>query len=310
MIKRFSVFLLVIFSYLCFAHTPNVRLETYGNVKFLFHSNFHYNKKMIEAEDLKVDIIGKLSKKIAEKYQYKDTIMIERIVSKENDSLFILENKNSNLRLFGLKYNFKTNNSGIAIRILTNKAKVEDVLKLVEYAIKNRSKLNRSLKKVDFKRKGRDTVLTFRATPNDLIKKIRSKKSEFVEQLMKNRIELFDNGDHATGLFWQNNKFHFIKSEYNDPKYVRFGYENFLIEDFLYYIDSESSSYFLIFLNKQRFKHFDGYLESTVTTLVLPNPKIYEYHVVGELSNRIFLQSDQNDLHCYNSNKKTLQKID
>lgn len=174
MTNRFSVFLLVIFSYLCYAHTPNIIFENFGNVKYVFESSFHYNKKMIEAEEVKIKIIGKLSRKIAEKYQYKDTIMIERIVSKENDSLFILENKNSNLRLFGLKYNFKTNNSGIAIRILTNKAKVEDVLKLVEYAIKNRSKLNRSLKKVDFKRKGRDTVLTFRATPNDLIKKIRS----------------------------------------------------------------------------------------------------------------------------------------
>ena len=55
------------------------------------------------------EIKKRIATKAAELIHDGDTIMIERIVSKENDSLFILENKNSNLRLFGLKYNFKTN---------------------------------------------------------------------------------------------------------------------------------------------------------------------------------------------------------
>lgn len=68
-------------------------MKKFGNVKTYYSSYFNFGRP-ISSEELKIQILGQLSQDLAEKLNYRDTIMVEYHVRlPEERKLFILENE-------------------------------------------------------------------------------------------------------------------------------------------------------------------------------------------------------------------------
>lgn len=88
-----------------------------------------------------MEILGRLSKQIADKLGFKDTVMLERktYLYPDKTSLFILEKNDTNYKLLKLDEGYRKMQGGSGCNKNSKpKVSVEDVLKMVEYAIKNR----------------------------------------------------------------------------------------------------------------------------------------------------------------------------
>jgi hypothetical protein len=312
----FLFFLFLVSSNFAEAHKPKIRVETFRNVKTYFESEFNFNPKTIGSEDLKIRVIGQLSSVIAENLGYSDTIMIERKTyypHDPNQKFFILENNNSQYKLAVLDRGtlLKSNNKGLAIRILSENINVVDVLKLVEYSILNRKKLNKKLIPTTYFYG--DEQLPILANSEDFIQKVCKTKSKLVNEVIDNEIGLLDNGFLRTKISWKKGKFIFeINNEhptnYND---YRFGEIDYEIEDFKYYVDSLYSNYFLIFHNSKMFTYFDGNSENTSYKIEVEKSFWYPFQLSKDsFGDKIILFDNNSYFYVYNFKKKLLQKIE
>lgn len=312
------IFMLFLFSFsLLSAHKPKVRVETFGNVKTYFSSGFNFGEKTIESEELKMQIIGKLSKVISGKLRYSDTVLIERRTynaHNPNQKLFILENNNSQYKIPVLDDGvvLKSNNNGLSIRIVSDKIEITDILKLVEYSILNREKLNNKLISIDyyFSEKSKLSVL---ANTEDLIQEIIKKESKLIEQIINDEIVLLDNGSLRNEISWNNNEFIFSinTKKLKDDNVYKNHYVNYRVSDFRYYIDSFDSSYFIIFNNTNTFTYFDGVNENTSPKINIEKKNGYAFKLIREkLGDKIILYDTPDYFYVYNIKKKLLQKIE
>jgi hypothetical protein len=303
-----------LFSEVLTAHKPKVKAENFGNVKTFFRSGFNFGDKIRESQEMKIHIIGKLSETIAKRLSFKDTLMIEYERSYNKNKLVILENDNSNYKVLGLNEGaiMKSNRKGMAVRIVDENINVIDILKLVEYSILNKKKINRSLIPTDHIYDSEGNKITVLANSEDFIQKITQKKSDLISEIIKSEILLLDNGSLRTEISWKNNEFIFAKNtkylkEDNDYKNE---YVSYKVSDFKYYIDSFDSSYFLIFNEVNTFTYFDGLEENTSLKINVEN-NWYAFNLAREkLGYKIILYDTSKYFYIYDIKKKLLQKIE
>ncbi|MBP1165584.1 hypothetical protein JOE44_002468 [Chryseobacterium sp. PvR013] len=312
----FLLFIFLLLSNSVEAHKPKVRIENFGNIKTYFKSGFNFNQKTIESEELKIQVIGRLSRIIAEKLRCSDTIMIERTTyyaHNPTQSFFILENNNSHYKLAVLDQGvlLKTNNSGLAIRVLSENVNVVDVLKLVEYSILNRKKINKKLITKSYFY-GEEKLMIL-ANSEDFIRKICKMQSKLVDEVINNNIELLDNGFLRTKISWKNGKFMFgINRKYpTGETYSDFVMYNYEIEDFKYYVDSAYSDFFVIFLTPNTFTYFDGDNNNTPDKIEVEKSSWYPFQLSRDnFGDKIVLFDTNTYFYVYNFKKKLLQRIE
>ncbi|WP_330745398.1 hypothetical protein [Chryseobacterium sp. CP-77] len=298
------------------AHKPKVRIENFGNIKTYFVSGFNFDQKTIESEELKMQVVGRLSKLIAEKLGCSDTIMIERKTYYSHDpkqEFFILENNNSQYKLAVLDEGIllKSNNKGLSVRILSGNINVVDVLKLVEYSILNRKKLNR--KHIVTAYYYGEEKLKILVNSENFIRKICKIQSKLVSEVINNNIELLNNGFLRTKISWKSGKFIF-GIDHKPPaggNYLEPLTNDFKIEDFRYYLDSNHSNFFLIFHNSNEFTYFDGKNENTSAKIEVKNSSWYPFQLSKDrFRDKIVLFDNYSYFYVYNFKKKLLQKIE
>lgn len=73
-----ALLLILFFSNSLSAHKDKIKIKNLGNVKTLYKSEFNFGEKTVSFEELKIEILGELSRQLAEKMGFKDTIMLER----------------------------------------------------------------------------------------------------------------------------------------------------------------------------------------------------------------------------------------
>ncbi|MBO9694393.1 hypothetical protein [Chryseobacterium sp.] len=314
--KLILFFIFLVLSNFVEAHKPKVRIGNFGNIKTYFTSVFNFNPKTIESEELKMQVVGRLSKLIAEKLGCSDTIMIERKTYYSHDvnqKLFILENNNSQYKLAFLDDGviLKSNNNGLAVRILSGNINVVDVLKLVEYSILNRKKLNQKYIPADYYYG--EAKLTISVNSEDFIRKICKAQSKLVDEVINNNIELLNNGFLRTKISWKNGKFMFgiDNSSPTGSNYPEFVVNDFEIEDFKYYVDSAYSDFFLIFHAPNIFTYFDGDSECISDKIEVEKSSWYPFQVSRDnFQDKIILFDNKSYFYVYNFKKKLLQKIE
>lgn len=315
--KRF--FLLLIFLIISnnySAHKPKVKIENFGNIKTFFISEFNFGAKTIESEELKMQIIGKLSKVISEKLGYKDTIMIERktFLSYNKRDFYMLENDNSNYKVAFLDDGVlrKSNGRGLAIRIVSEKVNVIDVLKLVEYTIQNRKKINKALISQPYFHNEDEQIKVF-ANIKEFISKIVGRNSKLVDEIIKQDVIL--ENDSETIISWNNNEFVFrrnlsrFEEESNYAKSIK---SQLKVPDFKYCIKSSNYHFFLVFQDMETFIYFDGEEENTSQKIKIENSRSWYPFILGKdkIGSKIILYNDREFFYVYDIKKKLLQKIE
>ncbi|OCK49833.1 hypothetical protein BA768_08025 [Chryseobacterium sp. CBo1] len=314
----FSFIIFLFFSNYCTAHKTKVKIQNYGNVKTLYISEFNFGDKTVSAEELKMEVLGKLSKQIADKLGFKDTIMLERktIMYPNKSNLFIIEQNDANYKLLklGEGYEKTKGGSGVAIRLQSLKVAIEDVLKMVEYAIKNKKKLNKSLIPVNYFYND-DNQITVLANSDDFIRKITRKQSDLVNEIIKTEVELLNNGFSKTKISWKDGEFVFGFNDVppNNGNYFKLETEKFTTKDFKYYIENTWNDFFIVFHDSDCFTYFDGREENTSSQKLDENiSDFYPFRLnKDKISNKIVIIPFRSDvIYIYKINKKLLQKIE
>lgn len=306
----------ILFSNLFLAHKPKVKIENFGNVKTYYASDFNFNYAL-SSEEMKIHILGKLSEDIAKRLGYKDTILIEYRVrfNKQMDRLTILEEKSSNYKIHGLIEGniLKSNGSGLAVRIIDTKINVDEILKLVEYTIINRQKINEHLSTIKFSY-DKDNSINILANLEEFIKTIIKKRSKLVEEVMGKSIVLLDNKYLRTRLLWENNEFIFGINTISpsDGQYETVTREEYKVKDFKYYVDSRVSDFFLIFEDKNRLMYFDGIEKNKGLILETKEKEIdYPFNISKDRFNgKVIVFNNGYYFYVYDVNKKTTLKIE
>ncbi|MEG1590058.1 hypothetical protein [Chryseobacterium sp.] len=314
----FSLLIFLIFSNYYTGHKPKFKMERFGNVKTFFRSGFNFGDKTRESQEMKIHVIGKLSEILAKRLNLKDTLMIEYERSYNDKKLIILECDNSNYKVLGLNEGviMKSNNRGLAVRIIDKNIDVIDVLKLVEYTILNRKKINKFLIPTDYNYSYNDeNIITVLANSDDLIQKITKNQSNLIDEIINNEVELLNNGFSKTKISWKNGEFIFGFNDVppTNGNYLKLKTEKYAIKDFKYYVENTWNDFFVIFNDSNGFTYFDGREENTSSQKV--NEKISDFYPFrlnkDKISNKILLIPFNNDgFYVYKINKKLLQKIE
>jgi hypothetical protein len=312
----FSLFIFLICSNNFFADKPKVKVENFGNIKTFYISEFNFNSKTIASEELKMQIIGKLSKEISEKLGYKDTIMIERktFLSYNKRNFYMLENDNSDYKVAFLDDGVlrKSNGKGLAIRVISAKVNVIDILKLVEYTIKNRQKVNKSLVSIPYFHNEDEQIEVFVNT-EEFISKTVNRNSKLVDEIIKQEVIL--EKDTETIISWNNNEFIFkmnLEKFKPDNLYRDLLKNQLKIQDFKYYIKSPNYYFFLVFTDMKTFTYFDGEEDNTSQKIKIENSRSWYPFILGKdkIGSKIILYNDKEFFYMYDINKKLLQKIE
>lgn len=312
----FSFIIFLFFSNYCTAHKAKFKVEKFGNIKTFFRSQFNFGDKTIESQEMKIHIVGKLSEIIADRLNFKDTLMIEYEKDYFLQKIKILENNNSNYKILGLRdgSEMKSNENGLAVRIIDDNIEVIDVLKLIEYAIINKKKLNKSLIPVNYFYIN-DNQITVLANSDDFIRKITRKQSDLVNEIIKTEVELLNNGFSKTKISWKNGEFVFGFNDVppNNGNYVKLETEKFTTKDFKYYIENTWNDFFIVFHDSDCFTYFDGREENTSSQKLDENiSDFYPFRLnKDKISNKILIIPFRSDvIYIYKINKKLLQKIE
>lgn len=311
----FALIILLIYSNFFSAYKPKVKIKDFSNVKTMYISEFNVNPNVILAEELKMEILGQLSKELAERLGFKDTIVIERktYLNYNQKDLYIIEKNNSNYKLLLLGEGSvkKMGGSGIAVRIQSAKVNVSDVLKMVEYAIINEKTLNKNLVQTDYFLFEGDKIQIF-ANSEKSISNIVSNNSVLVNSLLQKEFILFK--DNSKIITWENDEFVFKENldRYQPAHlYTHIDYGELKLQDFYYYIRNETYDYFLVFSDKNTFNYFDGDEGRTVKKMEIEKGNsFYPYMTAKEIIHGRLVIYDSDNYFIYNIYKKKLQKIE
>lgn len=316
--RFFLLFIFLLFSGILTAHKPKVKTENFGNVKTFFRSGFNFGNQIIESQEMKIHIIGKLSETIAKRLNFKDTLMIEYERDFSKSKLIILENNNSNYKVLGLNGGgvIESNGKGMAVRIIDENVNVIDILKLVEYSILNKKKINKSLIPINYAYNYEGDKITVLANSEDFIQKIIRKESDLINEIIDDEIELLNNGFTQTRISWKNGEFIFGYNEIPPTKgnYANYKKEKYKLKDFKYYIESMWHNFFVIFPDPTCFIYFDGRDENTFLQQINDTvSNLYPFRLGKDIiTNNVVLLIPYKDdfFYVYNKKKKLLQKIE
>ncbi|WP_131797346.1 hypothetical protein [Chryseobacterium kwangjuense] len=310
------LFILVPFSNFFSAHKSKVIAKNFGNVKIYYSSYFNFDRA-VSSEELKIQILGELSQDIARRLEYKDTILIDYQVlfNRKGKKLIILESENSQYKILGLQEGkiIKSNGKGLAIRVIDVKINIDEILKLVEYTIINRKKINKHLSSVKFSFDEENSI-SIPANSEEFINTIIRKKSKLVEEVMDKNIVLLINGYIQTELFWRNNEFVFGMNTVppSDGHYTTFVRDQYKVKDFKYYVNSRSSDFFVISDERDRLIYFDGIEKNTGVILeVGETDRTYPFNISKDrFKGKVVIFNNGNCFYVYDINKKTTLKIE
>ncbi len=241
--------------------------------------------------------------------------MLERktfLYPNKND-IYIIEKNDVNCKFLKLNNNYTklTGGNGIAVRILSSKVDVENVLKLIEFAIKNKNRLKRYLIKTDYYFDD-EVKISISANPPKLITEIISKESSLVKELIQHDLLLFKDDDQL--ISWVNNEFTFkMNLERFKPEnvYKDLWKDELRVRDFKYYIQSDSYNFFVVFINENFFSFFDGNENNKANSIEIDgNSNFYPFVISLEKINSKIIIYNRDNLFIYDIYKKTLQRID
>lgn len=254
---KIQILILLLFSINSFAHKDKVFFETYGNVKVYMKTGFDYS-------DLdKIKIIGKLSEKLSNNLNYKDTIFLEYIqdyTDYYSDDLYILEFNNSNFKLangFKSQISSESNNRGLSVRIYADRIKILDVLKFVEYLIKNKEETNNHLTTKNigynhFEEQQYLETINSEATDDKFLEKILSKESETITNLINQKIVVKSEEFYGIEIYWKNDKFIFEYKLFKEKQDFIFELKDY------YYSISVNVNELLVFVDENSFYFING----------------------------------------------------
>lgn len=311
----FALIILLIYSNSFSANKPKIKIKDFSNVKTMYISEFNVSQNIISAEELKMEILGQLSKELAERLGFKDTIVIERktYLNHNQKNLYIIEKNNSNYKLLLLGEGSvkKMGGSGIAVRIQSAKVNVTDVLKMVEYAIVHEKTLNQNLVKTNYFLFEGDRIQIL-ANSEKSISNIVLNNSVLVNSLMQKEFILFK--DRNKIITWHNDEFTFKENldRYQPAHlYAHINHGELKLQDFYYYIRNEIYDYFLVFSDKNTFSYFDGDEGRTSKKMEIEKgSSFYPYMTAKEIIYGKLVIYDSDNYFIYNIYKKTLQKIE
>ncbi|SHE33785.1 hypothetical protein SAMN05443633_10129 [Chryseobacterium arachidis] len=319
-LKQFLTLLIfLLLSGILTAHKPKSKSEKFGNVKTFFKSGFNFGDKTRESQEMKIHIIGKLSETVGKRLNFKDTLMIEYERSYKENKLIILENNNTNYKVLGLTGGsiIESNGKGLAVRIIDENINVIDVLKLVEYSICNRKKINKFLIPTDYIYDySNENKITVPANSEDFIQKILKKKSDLIDEIIKDEIELLNNGFSHTKISWKNGEFIFGFNNIppKNGNYLSLKTEKYIVKDFKYYIENFWNDFFVIFQDSSSFTYFDGWEKNTCVQKIEEKVNgFYPFMMNKEriTSSKILLIPAMEDFfYVYDIKKKLLQKVE
>lgn len=311
----YSLILLLIFSNLVFAHKDKIKIKNFGNVKTLYISEFNFGEKIVSSEELKMEVLGELTRQLSEKMGFKDTIMFERktfLYPNKND-VYIIEKNNTNYKFLKLNpdYTKMKDGSGIAVRILSPKVSVEDVLKLVEFAIKNRNRLDKFLVKKDYYF-DENIGISISANTEKHITDIVSKESAIVKTLMQKEFFLFKDDDQV--ISWAKNEFSFkmnLEKFKTENIYRELWKDELRVGDFQYYIQSDSYNFFVVFTHENTFSYFDGDEDHKSLNIEIDGSNsVFPFNISREKIKSKIIIYNRDNFFIYDIYKKTLQKIE
>ena len=250
--KYFFILITLCFCFNSYAHKDKQKTETFGNIKTACKATFHYS--VFE----KVTAIGILSEKLAKELNFKDTLLIEvrkpHSESFENDNYQFDVSNSAYQFIFESYYENLYQVDGMAIRIQAKDINVTHVLKLVEYAILNKKKLDKmqlTEKVYDFI--GNEYLGEYKYIPKEELTKIWDNQSDLITKIINEKIPLSIEDESGLGIYWQNNNFIFGRN------YRKGEIDNktLLIPNYYYFTSKGSSG--LIFLNNTQFYHMGYY---------------------------------------------------
>ena len=311
----YSLIVLLIFFYFLSAHKDKIKIKNFGNVKTLYISEFNFGEKVVSSEELKMEVLGELSRRLAENMGFKDTIMIERktFLSLNKSDVYIIEKNDTNYKFLKLNndYTEVKGGSGIAVRILSPKVDVEQVLKLVEFAIINKHKLNKYLIKTDYYF-DEEVKISISANTVKFIAAITSKESAIVKTLLQIELLLFKDNDQI--VYWVNNEFCFkmnLERFKSDNVYKDLWKDELKVRDFKYYIQSDSNNFFVVFTNEKLFSFFDGNEDHEAIDIEVDSTRnMYPFGISREKIMGKIIIYNRDDFFIYDIHKKKLQKIE
>lgn len=254
----FLILLTLCFSTFTYAHKDKLKLQTHGNIKTFCTATFHYS--VFE----KVTAIGILSEKLAKELNYKDTLLIEvrkPHFKKASNDYYRFDVNNSAYHLICEPcYEAPYKAEGMSIRIQAKDINVTDVLKIVEYAILNKKKLDK-LQKIqkDYNEKN-EFLGQYRYIPKEELAGIWKNQSSLITGLISEKIPLLPLEENEFKLFWQNNNFIF---EY---KRLGKGDDNIVLSIPNYYYFTSKNWNGLVFLNPNQFYYINSYKNEYVET--------------------------------------------
>ena len=298
-------FLLSTFS---FAHKDKYIFETYGNVKTLIKTGFDYS------EIDKIKIIGQLAEKLAKNLKYKDSIFIEYdhdYIDLYKDDLYMLEYNGSKLfsRLMS-NYNTNPDSTNLFIFINANNINIITTLKLVEFGIFNKEKVNEYLfeKKIRYYDDNDKEIfkpLNPFATDKRLISQITSSQSKLITDVINERIIVSKQSTFGIEIYWQNDKFLFEYKNVSDKKNDAI----FEIHDF-YYCISPNQNDLLVFVNKNAFYFLDGSNQKEKKLNHIENGSHFPV-TVSEFNDKILIYDRRNSFNVFLPKKnKTITKFE
>lgn len=201
--------------------------------------------------------------------------------------------------------------SGIAVRLLSPKVDVENVLKLIEFAIKNKDRLNKYLIKQDYYF-DEETKIIIAANSERLITELVSKESAVVKGLLQSEFLLFKDDDQI--VYWVNNEFSFkMNLERFKPEngYRDLWKDELRVRDFKYYIQSDSYNFFVVFTKENLFSFFDGNVENKAINIEIDGSNsVFPFSISHEKIKSKIIIYNRDNFFIYDIYKKRLQKID
>lgn len=311
----FSFVLLVFFSNLFAFHKDKVKIKTFGNVKTLYISEFNFGEKIVSSEEFKMEVLGELSRQLAERMGFKDTVMLERktYLYPNKKPVFIIEKNEVNYKFLKLAENFSDlkGGTGVAVRILSEKVSVEDVLKMVEFAIRNKNKLNKYLMKTDYYF-DEDHKIQIPMNSEQFISGIVSKNSVLVNSLLQSEFLLFKNEEQI--ISWSQNEFIFKRNLEKlklENVYREIWSDELRVKDFKYYVQNDAYRFFLVFTDEKTFSFYDGNSEHKALNVMLEKGSgFYPYSISMQVIKNKIIIYDRDNYFIYDIGKKKLQKIE
>lgn len=265
------VFVLFFVFNLSFAHKDHIAQDSCGKTKIFMRSAFKY------AEFNKTKVIVQIIDKVAKELNYNEDILIEynhqiRRYYSEKDEVF-------------LEYRKFRKENYLKIKIIDSYVDIENLIKLVEFAIKNKTKLKSFKFEIDdFEFETNYKIGSHFITNTKIIDSLNNQKlNEKYIGLLNSKIEIFH--DEFFQCYWLKNKYYYLKNDMIETLYS--------IEDNLLFSNELTSLGLVIFHSNSQFFFINN------------NGEILKNHSLEEINNsKVFYFFERRDKFYVTSDRE------